>query len=181
MSVINTLIQLLGKSAIIDSNLIHKLEFKTCLVPLKVLKKHEDIDYHHKKLVIDEIVNSGYIKYPLLVDVRTFIVLDGHHRLAALKDLGFKYVPVFFVDYAMEYIDVVPFRKDYHINKITVIRKVFVDKDLFPPKTTRHILHGLRLQPSFISLKELKIHRSKLFHVEIDGFTILCYDVKISS
>ena len=62
--------------------------------------------------------------------------------------------------------------------KIAVIKKVFVDKDLFPLKTTRHILHGLRLQPSFISLSELKIRRSRLFHVEIDGLTILCYDVK---
>ncbi|RLG88639.1 MAG: hypothetical protein DRO15_02300, partial [Thermoprotei archaeon] len=133
MSVLNALIQLLGKPSIINNNLVHKLEFKTCLVPFKTLKEHESVDNYHKKFVANEIIGCGYIKYPLLVDAGTFIVLDGRHRLAILKDLGFYYVPVFFIDYAMEYIDVVPSRKDYYINKVIVIRKVLIEKDLFPP------------------------------------------------
>lgn len=138
-----------------------KLHLRTCLVEVSLLAPHEDVDREHLNLIEEDITRSNYVKYPLVVDVRTFIVLDGHHRLEALKELGFRYVPVFFVDYAENYVDVYPFRKDIKVSKSSVISKVLAERSIYPPKTTRHVYQGISILPTFTPLQLLEApHRS---------------------
>ena len=62
--------------------------------------------YLHEEIVpelLDELVRAidsdGYLKHPVIVDGGSHVVLDGMHRVAALKELGCVRVPVCFVDY----------------------------------------------------------------------------------
>ncbi len=49
--------------------------------------------------MVDEIKSSGMLKHPIIADVNTLVVLDGMHRVAALKKIKCRYVPTCLVDY----------------------------------------------------------------------------------
>lgn len=156
MSLIDFLRGLLGSDRLYPWIEPSKLHLRTCIVETSLLAPHEDVDRKHLDLIEEDIAKSNYVKYPLVVDVRTFIVLDGHHRLEALKELGFRYAPVFFVDYAESYVDVYPFRKDIKVSKSSVVSKVLVERSLYPHKTTRHVYQGVSILPTFTSLQILE-------------------------
>ncbi len=85
---------------------IHEFEVKLDLIPIDKLIPHEEIDENHLIEMLNEIKNKGYLKDPLIVDSETFIVLDGTHRLAALKHLACELVPSTLVKYLEEKIKV---------------------------------------------------------------------------
>lgn len=76
---------------------------------------------------------------PVLADKKTFVLLDGHHRLLALKELGIRRIPALLVDYRGRDIKVKPRRKKIPVNKKAVISNALSNK-LFPPKTTKHVM-----------------------------------------
>ncbi len=69
------------------------------LIEITKLKEHEEVDSRHLKELKEEIKSNGLLKKAILVDSNTNIILDGHHRLHALKKLGYSKIPVVFVDY----------------------------------------------------------------------------------
>ncbi len=112
---------------------------KLATVPIDKLKPHEKIDGRHLECLMDIIVRDGVLIKPLLVDVKTMIILDGHHRYEILKRLGKKYVPVLLVDYDSDIVDVNSWRKDWRVSK-DLVRKAGLSGKLLPPKTSRHVL-----------------------------------------
>jgi hypothetical protein len=174
MYVIKTLVDIFGRDRLYPNLDLKKLEFKTCVVDISMLFPHEDVDRGTVELIINDIVENGVVKYPVVVDVRTFIILDGHHRVEALKELGYDYVPVFFVDYAKDYVDVYPFRKDLPVSKASVIKKVFLSKEVFPHKTTRHVYKGFTILPTFTKSECLRNPQTNFKTLSISY--ILCYE-----
>ncbi len=150
------LITRLGKVKLLEYVDPYKDSLKTYLIPTDALNPHEEVDESNLKLVIKELTCYGYIKYPIVADVRTFSVLDGHHRLEAFKIIDIKLIPTFLVDYAQDYVEVYPRRKDMQVSKVSVVDIALFKKHLYPPKTTRHVYKGLTLQPVNISLSLLK-------------------------
>ena len=65
------------------------------LVPNHLLKQHEQIRKRHMRALLRQIKHDGYLNNPLIVDKKTMIILDGHHRYNALKDLGMVSSPVY--------------------------------------------------------------------------------------
>lgn len=63
------------------------------------LRPHEEISYQNYREVFDQIVGSGVFTTPIAVDGASGVVLDGTHRLAVARTLGFRYVPAMIVDY----------------------------------------------------------------------------------
>jgi len=45
-------------------------------------------------------IKRGICKHPVIVDKETYVVLDGMHRVAALKHLGYKLIPICLVNYS---------------------------------------------------------------------------------
>jgi hypothetical protein len=86
-----------------------------------------------------EIKSDGVLKRPIVVDRDTYIVLDGEHRLRALKEMGYNKIPVVFVDYYSPKIIVLSWRKGEKINKESVILAGLTRKKL-PPKTSKHMV-----------------------------------------
>ena len=127
------------------------------LLPIEQLKCHEAISSKRFKSLLGKIKKDGYIKNPVVVEKNYFIILDGHHRVAVLKELGATRVPVYLVDYESESIRVVLRRKNLmrNLTKSKVIR-VGLSNRVFPQKTTKHFI-GNRPKNINIGLDDLFI------------------------
>jgi len=84
-----------------ETFLIHhpsiRLEIK--LEEVRKLHIHEEVIPDILRKLTEEIRADGYVKHPVIVDSKTLVVLDGMHRLAAIKNLGCRFIPVCLVDY----------------------------------------------------------------------------------
>ena len=106
------------------------------LVSVSELKPHEEIDENRLSEVLESITREG-LKYPVVVDRRTNIIIDGHHRFNTFKKLNVDKIPVFYVDYFDARI-VLDSWRGLKLTKNDVIEKVDSGK-LFLHKTTKHV------------------------------------------
>ena len=121
------------------------------LVDLNELKEHEKIEKEYLEKLKKQILRDGILKRPIVVDRNTNIILDGHFRFNALKQLGYSKIPVFFIDYNSPDILVAAWRDGEIVTKEDVIRAGLTEKKL-PPKTSKHMLNS----------SNHKIHISKI-------------------
>jgi len=74
----------------------------TLQIKLEELDKvhiHEEIIPELLDSLAAEIKSSGVMRHPIIADVNTLVVLDGMHRVAALRKIRCRYIPVCLVDY----------------------------------------------------------------------------------
>ena len=109
------------------------------LVKISELKEHEEIDLEHFIKLTKEIKSDGILKKPIAVDKNTGIVLDGTHRLRALKTMGYSLIPVILLNYRSSKIGVMSWRRGEKITKDVVI-KASLTKNKLPPKTSKHMV-----------------------------------------
>jgi len=100
------------------------------------------------------LLSCGYIKNPVIVDKEHRIILDGHHRVLALRALGYKKIPAILVNYRDNKILVISRKKRIKISKQIIIDKVLQNK-VFPCKTSKHFIPH-RLKNINIPLWQLK-------------------------
>lgn len=152
------------------------------LIELNKLRQHEEADPKHLKELTQEIASDKILKYTIVVDQKTHVILDGEHRYNALKNLGCKRIPVIYVDYSSPNIEVQTWRNNYHLKKRDVIEAALTGKK-FPPKTSCHMIRNsdtlshistiekrvdiplevLRSELEFITLKKIKT----VMHIEL--------------
>ncbi|MEM2917257.1 MAG: ParB N-terminal domain-containing protein [Candidatus Bathyarchaeia archaeon] len=136
--------------------------FNVELFELNKLKAHEEVDPAYLRELKQEIELDGFLRFAIAVDKDRNIILDGHHRVAALKMLGCNKIPVIFVDYNSPMINVTG-HKSANLTKKDVIEAGLSPKKL-PPKTSKHLIkldgewkHISAIQKQVnIPLKELK-------------------------
>lgn len=110
------------------------------LIPLSELRPHEKIIHTHAKSLLKEIRADGVITHPILVDNKTKVILDGHHRYMVAKLLKLAKIPCIVVDYFDEQVvTMIPRRKKIVVTKEDVIQAGITGL-LFPHKTTKHTL-----------------------------------------
>jgi hypothetical protein len=83
-----------------------RLELKLGLEELAKVKIHEEIIPELLDALVREISSDGEMRHPVIVDASTLVVLDGMHRVAALRELGCSYLPVCLVDYRNPHVHV---------------------------------------------------------------------------
>jgi hypothetical protein len=76
-----------------------ELEMEIKLVELDKLHIHEEIIPEMLENLVGKIKSDVEMKHPIIVDSKTMVVIDGMHRVAALKRLGCRYILVCLVDY----------------------------------------------------------------------------------
>lgn len=103
------------------------------------LKEHEQVDAGRLKRLTERIKKDALIKKAIAVDINTGVVLDGHHRLNALKELGCKMIPAVLVDYKSPEIEVATW-KGGDLTKEDVLTAGLSSKKL-PPKTSKHLIN----------------------------------------
>ncbi|MEM2117480.1 MAG: ParB N-terminal domain-containing protein [Candidatus Bathyarchaeia archaeon] len=78
--------------------LTEKSNLKIALLPIDELRPHEKGSPIYLELLKQEILKDGVLKYPIIADEKTHVILDGMHRWLALKSLGYTLIPVILVD-----------------------------------------------------------------------------------
>jgi len=63
------------------------------------LKPHEETVTQDLKRLVSALRDTPVLRHPIIADRRTGIVLDGTHRLAAIKQLKCNFIPSALVDY----------------------------------------------------------------------------------
>jgi len=76
-----------------------KLEFEVALEEMGKLRIHEEIIPDLLEGLMVEIKSDGALRHPVIVSSGDLVVLDGMHRVAALKELGCKFALACLVDY----------------------------------------------------------------------------------
>lgn len=84
----------------------------------------------------------------IIVDYKTNVIIDGHHRLSVLKKLNIKTIPVVYIDYDDDNIIV-------HPTKTTTkeeVRHAGVSGNFLEPKSTQHMIKNIdnKLYPIII-------------------------------
>lgn len=118
------------------------------------LRPHERTNPKNLAKIKASLLSRGYVKNPVVVDKDHKIILDGHHRVKALHELGYKKIPVILVDYRDSKIIVLSRRKRIKITKKIIIKTVLQNK-IFPCKTSKHLIPH-RLKNINIPLSRLK-------------------------
>jgi hypothetical protein len=78
--------------------LAEKMDSKIAIMPIDELKPHEKGSPVYLKLLIKELLKDGMLRYPIIADEKTSVILDGMHRWLALKSLGYTLIPVILVN-----------------------------------------------------------------------------------
>ena len=123
------------------------------ILPLDVLREHEEINACRLKEIVEEIKAKNAI-VPIVVDRKSRVILDGHHRMHAMKMLGYKMIPAILVDYNSSDVKVFARRKNIKVSKEAVVMHAMARKK-FPPKTTRHVIKN-KPQNIIIPLSDLR-------------------------
>jgi cysteine synthase/O-phosphoserine sulfhydrylase/cystathionine beta-synthase len=109
------------------------------LADLDKLRHHEEVDPEHLKELTQKIASDKILKFAIVADKNTNVVLDGEHRFNALKSLGCKKIPVVYVDYNSPNIVVQSWRNDKTLTKKDVVEAGLSERKL-PPKTSKHMV-----------------------------------------
>ena len=112
---------------------------KVVFFEIEELREHEEIRPDYLEALKNEILLDGMLKMPICIDKNTCIILDGHHRLQALKRLGCKKIPVVVVDYQSPEIKVIPWREGETTTKEKIIDTALSGQRM-PSKTSKHMI-----------------------------------------
>lgn len=142
-----------------------KSNLKIALLPIDELKPHEKGSPLYLELLKQEILRDGMLKYPIIVDEKTHVILDGMHRWLALKSLGYKLMPVILVD-AFQNPKIRVGRRRIHryvsdpYEEITIKRVISAGLSgrLMKPRTTRHFFSFSKFQRINYPLHLLEKH-----------------------
>jgi L-serine kinase (ADP) len=125
------------------------------LLPAVSLHPHEQVDEADVDGLVLEIRRLGMVREPIWVARGGDVILNGHHRYAALQKLGVRRVPAWVIDYSDPAMELLRWNPGPALEKSEVVRRAR-EGSLFPPKTTRHVWHGPHPAPHPTTLAELQ-------------------------
>ena len=105
-----------------------------------------DIIMPHEKVLLDKKdILKNNLKYKdehiiistILICSKSNMIIDGHHRHAALKELGYKKIPVTMINY---FSDKIITGKNKTLLKKDIISNS-QNNNLYEPKTTNHLIY----------------------------------------
>lgn len=107
------------------------------LLTREKLRPHEKVDEDAVEKLAAQLRAEGALMRPVVVDAATRVILDGHHRFAALSRLGARLIPCHLVDYNDPAIRVERWDDGSPMDKRELIGRA-LSGDLLPIKTSKH-------------------------------------------
>ena len=87
--------------------IIHpKIRLEIKLEKVENVYIHEEVMPSTLRKLMEDLRADDLFKHPVIVDSKTLVVLDGMHRVAATKNLGYRFIPVCLVEYENPHIKV---------------------------------------------------------------------------
>jgi len=136
---------------------------KVTLLRIDQLRPHEKGSPLYLRLLRREILKDGVLKYPIIADEKTNVILDGMHRWLALKSLGYELIPVILVDARKNQKIHVGKRRIHRYtngvdNEISIedVISAGVSGHLMEPRSTRHFFPFSKFREINCSLHSLK-------------------------
>ncbi|WP_455278743.1 hypothetical protein [[Eubacterium] cellulosolvens] len=77
-----------------------ELDNKDNLIDIDLLRPHEQIDPIRLEKIKRQLIRDGIQREPIIIEGNHLIVLDGHHRIRALKELGYSKVVAHKINYS---------------------------------------------------------------------------------
>lgn len=111
------------------------------LVPIAKLRAHEQVCPQRLEQLLARIKQDGRLKNPIVIDGKTAVILDGHHRVECLRLMHCRLAPAMAVDYLSDQVRVFPRRKNFRVSKAAVLEQGLAKRP-FPHKTTRNWIKG---------------------------------------
>ena len=87
-----------------DENMKPYLDHPVDLIELSKLLPHEMTIRSEIEWLIKDLKMNKILIWPILVDKNTNLILDGHHRVFAMKELGYSKIPAHILNYDDEMI-----------------------------------------------------------------------------
>ena len=118
-----------------DTDIIKGVE----LMDINLLNPHEKI-IKKKKTKLTKFIKSFdeyYIISSILCCHKSHVIIDGHHRYFALKELGIEKIPVTMINY---FSDKIITDKTDSLMKHDIIENALNGK-LYDPKSTKHLIY----------------------------------------
>jgi L-serine kinase (ADP) len=109
------------------------------LVPIEDLRPHEEIRDGVVRELAERIRRAGAVDDPIWVAAQSMVILNGHHRVAALRELGAERAPAWVFAYDSDLIRLERWSDGPPIERTEVVARA-TRRELFAPKTTRHVL-----------------------------------------
>jgi hypothetical protein len=143
--------------------LMEKSNLKIALMSIDELKPHEKGSPLYLELLKQEILRDGMLKYPIIADEKSHVILDGMHRWLALKSLGYTLIPVMLVD-AFQNPKIRVGRRRIHryvtdLDEEIAIERVIsagLNGYLMKPRSTRHFFSFSKFQQINYPLRSLR-------------------------
>lgn len=107
------------------------------LLPGERLLIHEEIVRTRARALARHLRKTGRIEDPIWVDRESLVILNGHHRFAALRELGATRIPVWLFDYSDPRVRLDRWGTGPPLTKQEVVERGR-NRRPFPPKTSRH-------------------------------------------
>lgn len=109
-----------------------QLSMEITLVSIESLFIHEKTIPKELEKLKRDLVAAKVLNHPVIVDFSTLVVLDGMHRVAALKDLGCQLAAVCLVDYQNPAIELLAWHREFSGNvKFSGFKKTLLKRNSF--------------------------------------------------
>ena len=118
---------------------ISPLQPQLTLIYIDKLNDHEEVDPLHLQSLRTEIESDGFLRKPIVVDRHTNMIIDGHHRCNALRQLSCKRIPVILINYDSSEVVAEAWRDGEEVTKDSVLHATLSGRRL-QPKTTKHLV-----------------------------------------
>jgi len=118
------------------------------LISLADLIETEEHDADESSRLAKKILLEKFWTVPIVIEINTSAIMDGHHRYNAAKKLGLSRIPCIRKDYNSNEVTLASWKQGIKITVKDVFKKI-QKKNKFPIKTTRHIFKP--------SINEIKI------------------------
>jgi hypothetical protein len=126
------------------------------LVDVKDLRPHEEIKQKNLQKMIKHVEKIQGYYIPILVDKDTKTILDGHHRYHSALHLGINRIPAIEINYLQDdsiKVKAWQGKEEMNITKDSILEAA-KKGELYPPKTSKHILQS-EYPEQFFSLQQL--------------------------